>query len=1014
MHRCKLNLTKIIGMSEFYKILKTRNLNLHTGQPIWKYNISDFEFEQLKQKFKIVEKASELDPRSCAVYYAEWWKRNYNGGYPSKEEVYNSIGTNKLCFNVEEFYDLAKKGGYLLNYKWIKIQNTLYLKTLLLQGGLPLNHIKNNKGKYRDFFLQIIHFNPNRIEDFSNFPDIINLLPKSSQNDIIYSSCLDIVRAVLDNDENELLILNENADIKQLTEELILERNKVRKRNSLFKFKWSFNKEKNIFFLNTLIKSKIQKEDIKYILNSNIENFENEYKLFVGSDLIAKFIKRNDDNYKLVQFKEIVILNCEFEPEIYCIDNSDRFYEANHLLHSKLNFDIPCLWISTDENVFTLEKSRYTNNECGYVFSNSSFKATNHFIEEEIVNSNSIIFKITKFQNEIVLRNSKEENYRFKTGTESLFDWTIISKMPKWLIKSNLTTVTNDLRILVYDKEGQKISNPKIYWKPLNSCDWNSIHVPMERGVLDVKISYNDVEEFERVFNLGQLDIKTNSNQTNSQLIIKNNPFVLEIYKSEIFNFNVNDNLIDFNLLDNSKLPKSIKVRIKSKNQNSGLISEIISPFQGVKIIDNNDNIVVDEVIYLDKIKGWRLVANNSEKEFEIKFSNNKNPEIIISKVLEKNIKSLLDFQDTFKSLFQLFNIIDKDNFLKMEICELRPNQTSRVIKTFFIKQFSETLKWSVNENNIIKFNNDLSEEIITSIYALPLDCELEFIDKIELIKEEDFYSINSTFASKFILFSDKNAKNKIKPEFISIDPKNELTSIEDRNQRIESYSKELLENDFESDIWNKFGTYYYACRENDLPFATFDIIKAITISSELAAKAFAFLSLNFDENSNRFSGCDFQDLENDLGFSFHWIKLSDWENVCQIYPDTFEAIAIMLSLNWNDFKVTLLQNGKKSNYAFYAELNNVRQRLGGRVLNQLPNYDITKDRNKYIKAIPDKQWNDEVNILVIAPLTVASSVSNINTGLWHINGDNFRRKIKYVENLDKKWYEESLIYFLN
>src|SRR5690606_36302719 len=135
--------------------------------------------------------------------------------------------------------------------------------------------------------------NPNRIEDFSNYPDVINLLPKSSQNDIIYSSCLDIVRAVLDNDENELLILNENEDIKQLTEELILERNKVRKRNSLFKFKWSFNKEKNIFFLNTLIKSKIQKEDIKDLLNSNIENFENEYKLFVGSDLIAKFIKRN-------------------------------------------------------------------------------------------------------------------------------------------------------------------------------------------------------------------------------------------------------------------------------------------------------------------------------------------------------------------------------------------------------------------------------------------------------------------------------------------------------------------------------------------------------------------------------------------------------------------------------------------------------------------------------------------------------------------------------------------------
>lgn len=85
-----------------------------------------------------------------------------------------------------------------------------------------------------------------------------------------------------------------------------------------------------------------------------------------------------------------------------------------------------------------------------------------------------------------------------------------------------------------------------------------------------------------------------------------------------------------------------------------------------------------------------------------------------------------------------------------------------------------------------------------------------------------------------------------------------------------------MLSEDFESEIWSKFGTYYYICRENDMPFVL-DIIKAITISSELAAKAFAYLSLNFDENSNRFSGSDFQDLENDLGFSFHWIKLFSW-----------------------------------------------------------------------------------------------------------------------------------------
>ena len=349
-----------------------------------------------------------------------------------------------------------------------------------------------------------------------------------------------------------------------------------------------------------------------------------------------------------------------------------------------------------------------------------------------------------------------------------------------------------------------------------------------------------------------------------------------------------------------------------------------------------------------------------------------------------------------------------------MEIFEIAQNGNASRKRRVTIKQFSETIKWEVNGENVIKFDEIESIDISNSVYALPLDCDLEHINKVEIKKDSNFYSINTKNVNKFILFSDKNSKYKIKPEFISVNPENELTTVEDRNIRIMNYSQQLLTEDFSSDVWNKFWVYYYLCRENDLPFATFDIIKAITTSSELAAKAFAFLSLKFDSGEYKFSGTDFQELENDLGFSFHWVKLSDWENICQIYPDTYEAIAVMLSLNWNLLKVCLLQNDKNNNFVFFAELNSVRERLGERVLKQLPFYEIEKDRNKYVKPIPQKQWNDQVNILVIASLTVASSIRGNDTGLWHVNGDNFRRKIKYVEDLDKKWYEESLIYYLN
>ncbi len=1001
-------------MSEFYKILKARNLDFHNGQPVWKYSISDSEFNQLKDSFKIVERLSQLNPKDCAIYYAEWWKRIFNGGYPSKDEIFNSLGSDKLCFDSNDFYELAKKGGYLLNYKWIKIQNTHYLKTLLLQGGLPLKHIQNNRGKYRDFLLKIMHLNPSSIEDFSTNTELTVLLPKSSQNEIIYSSCLEIVRAVLDNDENELLSFRANADLKQITEDLIFERDKVRKRNNAIKFKWNFNSKSNTFFLNTNITSKIGFEELNYILHDQIVDYQNEYKLFVGEDLIAKLIKRNNNTYKVAQFKDFVSFYEDYNAEIYVIDSNDGIYYANHLLYSILNLDFPTLWSLSNNENFVLEKSRHTNNNYGYIISNDTFSIDGKFEEKTETEINSKPFSIIKFQNEIKLKKADGNAIKFKTNIENTFDWSIISEKPKWLVKSNLNTIKNNLKILVYDNNGQRINNPTIEWKQVNKSIWNSKHIIPELGILDIKISHDGIDEFERVFNTGDLCLSTSSDYNNPQIVVNSNSFVLEVYKSDCYAVSINQKTVTFEITNPSKFPSSIKTRIRANNQSFGILAEVISPFQGVILVDQNENIVEEDKIYLDKIKGWRLIANSYGKEYEVRVFNNKNQEIVISKKIERKVIPLFEFYDTFKSLFQLYNIIDVDNYLKMEICEINPNRRSKTIKSYSVKQFSETIKWEVNDENTIKFDEISNIDISNDVYALPLDCDLEHIDKIEIKKDLDFYSINATTADKFILFSDKNSKFKIKPEFISVNPENELTTIEDRNNRISNYSEQLLAEDYTCDVWNKFWVYYYLCKENDLPFATFDIIKAITTSSQLAAKAFAFLSVKFDAGEYKFSGNDFVELENDLGFSFHWVELSDWLNTCQINPQIFEALAVMLNFKWNKLSLCLLQKSRIDNFVFNAELNSVRERLGERVLSQLPFYDIGKDRNNYVKPIPQKQWNDQVNILVIAPLTVASSISGKNTGLWHVNGDNFRRRIKYVEDLDKKWYEESLIYYLN
>ena len=182
----------------FFPILLTKNkLNQHNGLPLWKYNLNKEELNDLKNTLQFASEFN-IDPRDVALYYAHWWQKEYNGGIPSKKEVFTSLeGNIRYFFDEQKFYKIAKQGADMLGVKWIKKQNTLYFKTLLLQGGLPLKHISENQGKYKDFLEAVLEEQPETIEDFIFKLHITDLLPKSSQNDIIYENCLEIVKSIL-------------------------------------------------------------------------------------------------------------------------------------------------------------------------------------------------------------------------------------------------------------------------------------------------------------------------------------------------------------------------------------------------------------------------------------------------------------------------------------------------------------------------------------------------------------------------------------------------------------------------------------------------------------------------------------------------------------------------------------------------------------------------------------------------------------------------------------------------
>jgi len=226
----------------FLSILHNRGLAKHDGRPLWRYSITDEEQNSLLKELRY-SSPQTLDPRDVTLYYAEWWRTNYNGGIPSKKEIFNSVNGNiKYNYNANEFYQLARTGAVMLGIKWLSKQNTLYFRTLLLQGGLPLKHISENQSKYQNFLLAVLEEQPETIEDFIFNSYITDLLPKSSQNEIIYESCFEIVKSLLNDEGTYDELLQSSEALSQISKELLI-------RKSALKRKARLSKPKNYWLL---------------------------------------------------------------------------------------------------------------------------------------------------------------------------------------------------------------------------------------------------------------------------------------------------------------------------------------------------------------------------------------------------------------------------------------------------------------------------------------------------------------------------------------------------------------------------------------------------------------------------------------------------------------------------------------------------------------------------------------------------------------------------------------------
>jgi hypothetical protein len=1020
-------------MSFFNKYRELGKLNQEKGNAIWKYGFTKEDFLILKAELQ-ESNSSTLDSRDAYIYYATWWTFEYSGGSPSKKSIYESIGGG-LIKGLEDnaFYRFAKIGAKRLGISWISKQNTLYFRTLLLQGGLPLKHMSDNKGHYLSFLTAVLEIQPDCIEDFAFDQSIIQHLPNSSRNEIIYENCLQLVQAILKGDSLFDSFMGDNDNpLKQIYQKLKDQSKKLtpKTRNVKPKIYWTLSRNESTNFfdiqLRLYLPDILSFENLSDILG--IECNESEYQFFLNDELVCFFRKTNSGKYRTDWYSQS---NYHWDGttnllDTYVICNGDKVV-VNDFIQYTPTLDKPTLWVlfSTDE--YRLIKGRATSHENAIILHPDTWHASQEISKTIVIYGNSI--HLTEFEGEIsIVKDELEVN--FISGVSS-FDWSIRSEYPAWLIKSNIPIVKSMPYVTVFDEHDKKI-DPKLYsiqiqrndnsklWEPLNQ------HKIISPGPYTLQITYNDIIATAKFFNIGNLELEYQlRNIDNGSIIIKNSNLKFTVCDSTEYEYENSGNLFSFKRTQDS-IPKNIQIGLSEQGNKNGVNLIVESPLKGFGIFNNKGQLIkTNLVLQMNDLHGFRIISNQKDG-FNVIISNITNQNVKIIKKINAQSLPLISIKEDLHRLFYLADAMDIKNNLRLTI------NTGRVDQIHYnVSAYPYQLNIDNRTDNYVTTESVETDAI--TLGAIPLNTKPEFIDVIELENKNDTYLL-PTFqhSQEFIIISTGNHCGKLMPRFVSSNPS--YSNTEKKEDRILRYHTEFQKLEIGTDLWLELGIYFNKCSNQNLPYSTFDQIRAIGGSSIVAAVSFLWLiTQKSSVEDSYFIEKSIPQLEQELGFNFHWITATDWEKAFEKIENYFLELGNLKQIDIimehiigivkMKFEYDQLQelynylNTKKmsiTNRVGNSEIIYLRSQLGARILNELPRETPTTTHNYDVPI----ETHIQVSLLLRTPIAVSESIAGKQASLnfWASSpqANKIRRNMQYAQFLNFTFYKALLYQTLN
>lgn len=527
--------------TSYLDILRTRGMQgLQKNIPLWKFKLSEEEYEALKQTLRIHTSDLAKYGEEAALCYAEWWRRDYKGNIPSKEDVAMGIGIHSSYAN--ELYKAAREALQKHGYTFLhSLKGTLYFRTLLNQGGLPINYITNsgNMGNYSRFLkelvseLSLINIDWNEVDSsiIQQF-NCISYLGKAFKNENIYDVSMQIAHAVIVGEKDILPYDDTDASLAELTKSLetAYSRAKAQRKTRPLSLHWklrTMENRKGYLYVNMDVVKDISSDSIPGLNIMTCYSFD----VFVAGTLVGKYVRKDN-----IRDEEGNILSAIYtrinvgmhsdilwtgepvvEVKVRC-DNDDRLFLTIAGCYPP-NFEYPQVFQMLDDHLYSMSKTANVENNMA-IFSH------------EWKNGESLPITIcdkelyyNAFTDELDLQNSETAEEVKLTNDFTPYAVEFSNNYISWVEKSNYKLLSTIPYVRVYDQEKHRVQNCAVKYRFRNDnyIKWRSLKSScvFPCGLVDIRVELPDGHTVtETFYSIGKLKFTSDNESVFSTNII--------------------------------------------------------------------------------------------------------------------------------------------------------------------------------------------------------------------------------------------------------------------------------------------------------------------------------------------------------------------------------------------------------------------------------------------------------------------------------------------------------------